>query len=205
MIYANKSFSNKIYIVLSMRITFTVYKLFKLLFNFVISNFHFIFIRVLMKRFSRKTYSYPYVFLFILLIIINCPFACTIFKRENYFNSESPPLRYRTRRKQSLEKLFDLRWIELSKASRNPTIWSNVPSEDKWPRQGHRKRSQRRARFCLPLSNFRLSPRKFASTDPCLRLFQRIPFPLSRIKIIQRDHFLSIKHPFLHSFPHLPK
>lgn len=41
-----------------------------------------------MKRFSRKTYLYPYVFLFILLIIINRLFVYTIFKRKNYFNSD---------------------------------------------------------------------------------------------------------------------
>lgn len=100
-----------------------------------------------MKRFSRKTYLYPFRISFhFIIIIINCPFACTsIFKRKNYFNSDHHHLFEISNEegKQSLEKnSFDLRWIELSsKASRNPTIWSGASSEDKWPRQGHRKLS----------------------------------------------------------------
>lgn len=87
-----------------------------------------------MKRFSRKTYLYPFRISFhFIIIIINCPFACTsIFKRKNYFNSDHHHLFEISNEegKQSLEKnSFDLRWIELSsKASRNPTIWSNVPA-----------------------------------------------------------------------------
>lgn len=173
-----------------------------------------------MKRFSRKTYLYPFRISFhFIIIIINCPFACTsIFKRKNYFNSDHHHLFEISNEegKQSLEKnSFDLRWIELSsKASRNPTIWSNVPA--------HRAKTNGPGKvtgsslslgvalvFCLPLSNFRSSPRKFASTDLSARLggFRRsnpTPF-LSRIKIIQRDHFLSIKHPFLRVFPIPPK
>lgn len=169
-----------------------------------------------MKRFSRKTYLYPFRISFhFIIIIINCPFACTsIFKRKNYFNSHDFS-KYRTRKEQSLEKnSFDLRWIELSsKASRNPTIWSNVPA--------HRAKtngpgkvtgsslSRRRARF-LP-SAFQLS---IVSTEVCLHRSLRAPRGfcrsnptpfLSRIKIIQRDHFLSIKHPFLRVFPIPPK
>lgn len=172
-----------------------------------------------MKRFSRKTYLYPFRISFhFIIIIINCPFACTsIFKRKNYFNSDHHHLFEISNEegKQSLEKnSFDLRWIELSsKASRNPTIWSNVPA--------HRAKtngpgkvtgsslSRRRARF-LP-SAFQLS---IVSTEVCLHRSLRAPrgfrrsnptLFLSRIKIIQRDHFLSIKHPFLRVFPIPPK
>lgn len=102
-----------------------------------------------MKRFSRKTYLYPFRISFhFIIIIINCPFACTsIFKRKNYFNSdhhhlfeisneEGTIVRKKLVRSpvnraiiQSLSKSYDL--IECSGAS----------SEDKWPRQGHRKLS----------------------------------------------------------------